>query len=104
MDVKPFKKKRNQNDRRQFVNHIGTALLVFVLIALAYSSLQSIAPGEEVKEVSLSELATSIEADTVREIIVEGNSISIELSDGTKQTSRKGSEVDITQSLVNLGV
>lgn len=82
--------------------NIVTIILVFVLIAsfasLFYSS------TEEVKDVSLSTVATEIKEEKVESIEVSGNELAVTLKDGSKQITRKEPEAALSETLRNFGV
>jgi cell division protease FtsH len=54
--------------------------------------------------VSLSEVATLVNSDTVKNIIIEGRDIKIELTDGSIKKARKEDESSLSETLKNYGV
>ncbi|MEX0877756.1 MAG: ATP-dependent zinc metalloprotease FtsH [Candidatus Spechtbacterales bacterium] len=82
--------------------NILITILVFTLIASFASIFYS--EGEEVKEVSLSTVASQAKEGTIESIAVASNSLEITLKDGTKQTSRKEEETSLSETLRNFGV
>jgi len=61
-------------------------------------------PLEKPKEMPLNEVVNQINEGKVASIVVEENNLTIELKDGSKEKSRKESEISLTQSLINYGV
>ncbi len=90
--MKPVKKNKYAT-----VTAIVVALLV---LAGVYTYLgQGAAP----KAVGISELAQEVKDSKVKNILVEGTSVSITLNDGSKQTSQIGDNEQITTTLKDLG-
>lgn len=80
--------------------------LIFVfLILLVISGIVAFfqTPSVSKSEVSLSKLVSEINDGKVKEVIVRGDTLSITLSDDTKQQSKKEPNVSIAESLSNLG-
>jgi len=73
--------------------------LIMVGIFILYSS-----PQKKPTNISLSELVNQINGDKVKQINVNGNELSVELQDGTKELANKESESSLTQSLTNYSV
>ena len=73
--------------------------LIVVGIFILYSS-----PQKKPTNISLSELVNQINGDKVKQINVNGNELSVELQDGTKELANKESESSLTQSLTNYSV
>lgn len=75
-------------------------LFVFALgIILIYQG-----PQDKVETISLTTLVTQINEGLVKSITVEGNSLEIELSDGTIQNATKENEASLTETLTNYQV
>jgi len=89
------------NMKKLITNIFFTLLILFIIsgIFTLYSS-----PFEKPKEIPLNEVVAQINEGKVSKIIVEENSLNIELKDGTKEKSRKEQETSLTQSLINYGV
>jgi cell division protease FtsH len=77
---------------------IITILLVAFFVTLAQSAKQ------EVEKISLTQLATEINEEQVKNISVDGNSIEIELHNEEKQKTTKESDASLSETLTNLGV
>ncbi len=86
----------------QFWSNILSTLLIFLIL----TSLMSYVTGgrEDVEEVSLSRLASDIDAALVSEIIVRGDVLNITYGDGVKRISKKESGTAFTESLSYYGV
>ncbi len=76
--------------------------IIFILIAAAFSYLAN--PGEEDKQMSLSQLVTEIREENVSSIKVEGDLMKVELGSGEKKTVKKESGESAAELLSNLGV
>jgi cell division protease FtsH len=88
---------------KNIVKNIIAIVLIFIAISLIFSSIEYSTP--EVKTIGLSELATQINSDQVKEIVVQENDLTITLKENdTKEKMRKESETSLTESLKNLGV
>lgn len=85
-----------------FTKNLLYAVLVFAVISALFSLVRT--PAETVEEVALSKLATQVNEGIVKEIIVEGSSLSVVLNDDKKETTKKESEASLTESLKNYGV
>lgn len=82
--------------------NIGFVVLLFLLVSMImilYSS-----PAQKPAEVSLSELANQVNDGKVKNIVVEGDNLNIELNDGAKEKSTKEPQSALTESLNNYGV
>ncbi len=81
---------------------IANAVFIFAMIIALYSL---IAPSDKkTKDVSLTSLSDSIMAGQVKKIEVQGDTLSIELKDGTLEKSKKEAESSLTQTLFNYGI
>jgi cell division protease FtsH len=99
------KKKEKGGGWEQFLSQLATGLVVFILIMLAFNAYTDYAGTTPAPaEVSISTLAQNVSEGKVKEILVEGNELSITLNDETKLVSRTASNADLTEILANLGV
>lgn len=81
---------------------ILNALFVFAMIVAIYSI---ISPGAtEMKEISISDIAKSINLGEVKSIKVSGEKLEIEQKDGTVLKAKKETESSLTETLANYGV
>lgn len=81
------------------ITYIVLAFLVISGIFILYN-----APAQKPQEVDLSEMVNEINDGKVKKITVEGNKLSVELNDNSKQKANKESESSLTESLKNYGV
>ncbi len=81
-------------------------LTPYFFIALLLFGIISIYQGPAKKETvaTLNTIASQINEGKVKNITVEGNQLSIELQDGTKQKAQKENEASLTETLANYGV
>jgi len=87
---------------KNLVKNIGFLLLFFVIISgilVLYS-----APKTKPAEVSLSVLVEEINQNQVKKILVDNETLNVELQDGQMQKSIKEKEAGLTESLKNYGV
>jgi len=86
----------------KFGGNIVGAILIFMTITALYLMIS----GDSKKdlEVSISDLAKSVTAGEVKNIIVEGENLKITYKDNTEKTSKKETGSSLTQTLFNYGV
>lgn len=90
---------------KYFFKNLIFIFLIFLIIAGIYTVV--FRPAEHAKEISLTELATKINAGQVKEIIIIGNELQItyqEAEEYLKAVSRKEIEISLSETLINLGV
>lgn len=90
---------------KYFFKNLIFIFLIFLIIAGIYTVV--FRPAEHAKEISLTELATKINAGQVKEIIIIGNELQItyqEAEEYLKAISRKEIEISLSETLINLGV
>ncbi|EKE15650.1 MAG: hypothetical protein ACD_11C00116G0037 [uncultured bacterium] len=75
------------------------AFLIISGIIILYEN-----PGQKPNEISLSQLATQINEGKVKNVIVDDNSLQIELNDGVKEKSVKEPQSSLTETLSNYAV
>ena len=78
-------------------------ILIFMAIIAIYVGLESHIPAAA-KDISLSQLATDVSAGQVKGITVEGDKLTVALTDGTTVTSKKEVEASLSDTLKNYGV
>ena len=84
------------------MKNIGLVVLFFLFISgmlVLYN-----APTQKPEEISLSRLVSQINEERVKEIVIEGNKLIIELNDGNKEETSKEAESSLGESLGNYGV
>jgi len=84
-----------------FVNFL-TTIIIFLVLVSVYSSI--VGTENEIKEVSISEVAMSVSLGEVKEITVKGDNINAVLIDDTEIKSVKETGSSLTDTLVNYGV
>ncbi len=77
---------------------LGLALVVFLALSAGYSLVRDYVTNKS-EEISLSQIATDIQAGKITAITVEGDAITATYADKTTKTSRKESEASLTQTL-----
>ncbi len=93
-------KKGKENPK--FSGSILGSILIFMTITALYlmiSSTSTITP-----EVSISDLAKSVQSGDVKGIVVEGEKLTITYKDDTTKISKKETESSLSQTLFNYGV
>lgn len=88
--------------RGSLLSQAALALVIFILLASAYSYLTSGAKKNDV--ISLSELSQGVTSGAITEIDVRGDEITAVYKDGTKKKSQKEASTAITDTLKNYGV
>jgi len=86
----------------KLLKNIGLIVLFFLFVSgilVLYST-----PAQKYEEISLSQLVSQINEEQVKEIIIEGNELKIELNDGNKEKTSKEVESSLGESLDNYGV
>jgi cell division protease FtsH len=81
----------------------GQLVIILIIVAIAAIILLSRQAQDTIEE-PLTEVAAQIRAGNVDSIQVEGDKLLVELEDGTKITSLKGTETDIYTQFEKLGV
>ncbi len=87
---------------RNFIKNLLIILLVFFVISGIVMLFN--APVQQIKDVTLNELATQINEGQVKSIEVDGEKLNIVLTDNTQEKSRKETESSLSESLKNYGV
>ena len=86
----------------KLLKNIGLIVLFFLFVSgilVLYS-----APAQKYEDISLSQLVGQINQEEVKEIIIEGNELKIELNNGDKEKTSKEMESSMGESLDNYGV
>ena len=82
--------------------NIAFAVLIFVLIAAAYIGISGSIKDQ--KSISLSDLANDVTAGTVKTIAVDGDSLTVTMTDGSTVLAKKEVESSLSDTLKNYGV
>lgn len=96
-----FKKPKNLS--KNLSKNLLWAFLTFLVISALLSFFSM--PSEKLEPVTLSQVAQQVNEDKVKEIIVEGNDLTVILKEADKkEKTRKENEASLTESLKNYGV
>jgi cell division protease FtsH len=96
-------KKKPPSPRGSFLQHIIVFVLFFIGLSLVYG-LVGEDSEKKAETVPLSRVVESIKAGQVISLVVEGDKLSIDLADRTKQKSKKEPGTSITETFYNYGV
>jgi cell division protease FtsH len=97
------KNKNNDSHSRSLVKNIALILLLFFVMASVFSLFED-PNAKKVEDITLTELAVRISEEKVKEIVIEGDNLDIELKDGVKERSLKEKDTSLPETLRNLGV
>ncbi|PIP87159.1 hypothetical protein COW81_01935 [Candidatus Campbellbacteria bacterium CG22_combo_CG10-13_8_21_14_all_36_13] len=86
----------------RFLVNFLTTIIIFLVLVSVYSSIAG--TESDIKEVSISEIATSVSLGEIKEITVKGDKINAVLIDDSKIKSVKETGSSLTDTLVNYGV
>ena len=89
--------------RPKLTSYIFTALLMFAVITVLYSSVSKLMP-KKVETVPLSEVANLVNQGTVKSITIDGQDLAIEKTDGTKVKSKKEADASLVETLTAYNV
>lgn len=87
---------------KNLFKNIVIIFLVFLLISSVFTLFNS--PFSDEKTVELSTLVNEINEGKVKHILVKGDTLEIELTDGAKQRVKKEVESSLSETLANYGV
>jgi len=82
---------------------LAIAAVIFLVLSAGYSAYQEY-KSQASQAISISQIATDLEAGKISSIDVEGDTLTATYTDGTTKTSTKEDEDSLTQTLVNYGV
>jgi len=88
--------------RRPFINNVVGALLIFVAIIALYTYTSG--SGTKPADISISQLATDINAGKVTSVNVSDDDVTITYADQSKKETTKEADTPLTTTLSNLGV
>jgi cell division protease FtsH len=83
---------------------LTSQIIIALGIFIAISGIYALIHREKTATISLSEVATLVNSNQVKEIVVKGNELDLTTSDGTHKTSKKEAEAGVTETLKNYGV
>lgn len=102
MDKNIKNKKQPTPKAPNIMNQIMVAVFIFIAITIAYTLVAK--NKEEVKSLTISDVAKSVTEGTVTKIIVSGGDIEVSFKDGTKGEAKKEVESSLSETLFNYGV
>ncbi|MEN9582538.1 MAG: cell division protein FtsH, cell division protease FtsH [Candidatus Parcubacteria bacterium] len=92
----------NKEKKTSFSSYIFGAILLFLALTFVYSLVSG--DSAEKKVVSLTEVARSITAGEVKQIVVEGSTLKITKKDETTLEAKKETEASLSETLASLGI
>ncbi len=84
------------------INQIIIAIFIFISITIVYSLVAQ--TPENIKNLTISDVASGVTAGTISKIEVSGDNINITFKDGTKGKAKKEVEASLSTTLFNYGV
>lgn len=103
--INPNTKNKTHNPKQKvpnITNQVIIAIFIFISIALVYSFAYK--KPEEIKTLTISDVAKSVTEGTVEKIVVSGGDIKIDFKDKTKGEAKKEAESSLSETLYNYGV
>ena len=88
--------------QRSFLNNLISVIIIFIILAVSYSLISDIGNKKEV--ISISEVASDINAGKVETIKVDGNDLEIIYKDTSVKNAQKESDASLSDTLSNYGV
>jgi len=83
-------------------SQIAIAIFIFISITIAYTFITG--NSEEIKSLTISDVAKNVMDGTIEKIEVSGEDVSISFKDGTKGEAKKETESSLSETLYNYGV
>lgn len=84
------------------INQVVIALFIFISITIIYTLV--IKTPEEIKNLTISDVASGVTSGTIEKIEVSGSNINVSFKDGTKGEAKKEVESSLSETLFNYGV
>ena len=103
--INPNTKNKMPNPKQKvpnIINQVIIAIFIFISIALVYSLAYK--KPEEIKTLTISDVAKSVTEGTVEKIVVSGGDINVTFKDQTKGEAKKETESSLSETLYNYGV
>lgn len=94
----PPKKKRES----RFSGSITGAIVIFMLITALYLILAN--PEGKLEETTISAVAQSVAVGEVKNILIEGDKLTVTYQDGSQKKSKKEASASLSETLLNYGV
>jgi cell division protease FtsH len=102
-DINPNSNPVKKSGEPKLSKMITTVLLIFLMVAVAYSLVSENKKAEK-EVVSISELASAVQREEVRSILVEGSKLTVTFGDDSIKESKKEAESSLSESFSNYGV
>lgn len=100
--TKKPQKESNEPRESGILSYVVSVIIIFIVLSALYSFLSG--SSEKIPQIPISQLATDIQANAVKSIVVQGDTLELEYVSGEKKTSKKESGEALSQTLVNYGV
>jgi len=84
------------------INQVVIALFIFISITIIYTLV--VKTPEEIKNLTISDVASGVTSGTIEKIEVSGSNINVSFKDGTKGEAKKEVESSLSETLFNYGV
>ncbi len=101
MNPKNKETKPNMPKLPNIANQIMIAIFIFISITLIYTLVAK--TPEEIKQMTITDVASGVVSGTIKSIEVSGDNISIIFKDGTKGEAKKELESSLSETLYNYG-
>jgi cell division protease FtsH len=98
---KPHKENRPPKEGG-ILSYVVSVIIIFIILSALYSFLSG--ASEKTPQIPISQLASDIQASTVKSIVVSGDTLELEYKSGDKKISKKEAGEALSQTLVNYGV
>jgi cell division protease FtsH len=103
MKINPnTKSKKNLPKTPNIINQIVIAIFIFISITIFYTLVSK--KGEEIKDLTISDVAQGVTSGSITKIQVSGSDISVSFKDETKGKAKKETESSLSETLFNYGV
>ncbi len=85
---------------------MGTQMIAVILFFMALTAIYTLVAEDkkEIKEVAISDVASSVIKGEIKSILIEGETLSIERLDGTFEKTKKEADASVTETLSSYGV
>lgn len=85
---------------------MGTQMIAVILFFMALTAIYTLVAEDkkEIKEVAISDVASSVIKGEIKSILIEGETLSVERLDGTFEKTKKEADASVTETLSSYGV
>jgi cell division protease FtsH len=88
----------------KLLKNLGTLFLIFLFLSFLFALYNSNQSAGKLEDISITQLVGEMNNDQVQKITVSGNTIAVDLKNGSKQKLNKENESALTETLKNYGV